>query len=71
MDDTDYNKRAEMEAWLDKFFDRIRSNKNWLRKKPTLDHALQHFRPRKNDSSLFLERLGFKKSRVSATLIML
>ena len=44
-----------MEAWLDKFFDCTGSATNWVKKKPTLDHALQHFRARKSDISVFLE----------------
>ena len=61
VDNTDNNKRAIMEAWLDKFFDCTGSTTNRVKKKPTLDHALQHFRARRSDISLFLERQGFKK----------
>ena len=53
-----------MEAWLDKFFKRTASNKNQVEKKPTLDHALQHFHPRKGDISRFVEHRGFKKGTV-------
>ena len=53
VDDTDHNKRAEMEAWLHKFFDYTGSTTNWVKKNPTLDHTLQHFRARKSDIILF------------------
>ena len=61
VDNTDNNKRAELEAWLDKFFDCTRSTTNGVKKKPTLDHALRHFRARRSDITLFLEPQGFKK----------
>ena len=36
VDNTDDNKRAEMEAWLDKFFDCTGSTTNSVKKKPTM-----------------------------------
>ena len=68
VDNTDHNKRAEMEAWLDKFFDCTGPTTNWVKKKPTLDHALQHFRALRSDIGLCLEPQGFRKGTEGAAL---
>ena len=57
VDNIDHNKRTKMEYWLDKFFDCTGSTTNWVKKKPTLDHALQQVcARRRSDIGLFLER---------------
>ena len=70
VDDTEPNKRAQMEAWLDKFFESIASNKDRVHKKATMDHwhALQNFRALNRDVSAF-QNAGFKKDTEDRTQV--
>ena len=43
VDDTEPNKKGTMEAWQNKLFHHTSLNKNWARKKPTMNHAFEKF----------------------------
>ena len=61
VDDTYHNKRAKMEAWLDKFFDCTGSTTNWMKKKTYLGPYFATLPcPKKRHQSLF-STLGLQK----------
>ena len=55
VDDKDHNKRAEMEAWLDKFFDCTSSTTNWVKNNLPWTMLCSTSVPEKATSVFFLE----------------